>query len=902
MNKTAKSHLPMTLSPEKQKIIEQSGNILVTANPGTGKTLLLAAKYVSLLKRGVLPEDILCLTFTLKARREMEERILKLLKEKKLTVDLSNLNVFTFHSYAKENIDDDDLVSSNLLRYTIFRYLKEHETLNYGDEYLVDKIVPKMENLIRYLKNFAILPKDISVKEAKKHLQDHKKFSVEELSTFLEEFVRIYEHYEAMKAKKGIDYSDMLLDFLKLRQHKVYKYVLVDELQDVNGIEADIALKSGEVFFAVGDKKQAIFGFQGGSILNFKKFGKAKQFILSENFRSTNEILGYAREHFAPKTKEKEHQNELKDLKNKEQTEKGEKPVIYEVPKESQAAAACVVAERFSKKGKVAIIARTNGQIMAISKELEARGLEHSTTFFSASKEAKDNIITFLKGVLSPDVSLVKNAMFTPFFPISLQEAFELGKDFKVTLPGIYGLCPGFKQLRENVRTIEDVNTLFRETIIPISISYGQDYLFAALSVQSACHEAIKVLSEKNLEQFSIYLESSDLLANESEAEKGIVVTTVHKAKGREFDSAIYIPSQPNDRSNFQDAVVKAILKSKWIDAEEELEEESLRVDFVGMTRAKKRLVILTDKPAPYLNGHAELGVLELSQEESVSFSEQKKKAYALFVNKEYDKAKVLLEGDKQWIADFVRMHLENLPHISFSRLKEKAYDYLIESILQVKEGTTALNIGTNVHSIAEKILSGEKYSIEPKLKPYVENILALVKEIQQKYPSVVAAEENFLVPLSKIIPTTDTIAFKGQIDAIFRNKDEYLIVDWKTSATDSGSADYRQQLAVYKKVYAAMKCIPEEKIKMAIGYVGLKKRINDGTIGRELDIKQPAPSAFGTIAKKIERFLGWRRNVDMFFQDLQEEQVDDVIWRSVVEEWGKGTGEELKKRGRKSE
>ena len=68
------------------------------------------------------------------------------------------------------------------------------------------------------------------------------------------------------------DYSDLLIRFLELQNPPLFEFVLVDELQDVNKMEAEIALKSGKQFFAVGDKKQAIFGFQGGSIINFEMF------------------------------------------------------------------------------------------------------------------------------------------------------------------------------------------------------------------------------------------------------------------------------------------------------------------------------------------------------------------------------------------------------------------------------------------------------------------------------------------------------------------------------------------------------------------------------------------------------------------------------------------------------
>jgi len=69
----------MSVNEEKRKIIDCPGNVLVTANPGTGKTLLLAHKYVSLLNSGIAPKDILCLTFTRKARCEMQERITNLI-------------------------------------------------------------------------------------------------------------------------------------------------------------------------------------------------------------------------------------------------------------------------------------------------------------------------------------------------------------------------------------------------------------------------------------------------------------------------------------------------------------------------------------------------------------------------------------------------------------------------------------------------------------------------------------------------------------------------------------------------------------------------------------------------------------------------------------------------------
>ena len=263
----------------------------------------------------------------------METRILDVIKKEKIDVDISKLNVFTFHSYALDNIDENEVLTTNLLRYAIFRFLKDKKILNYSDTYLLDEIVPQLENLIRYLKNFGITPDQIDLIEVKKNHEGSKSYSKEEIDKFADYFLDIYSHYEDIKNKRGVDYADLLIKFLLLKEVPQFEYVLIDELQDVNTMEADIALKSATYFFAVGDSKQAIFGFQGGSILNFKKFEKSTQSVLSENFRSTNEILSYASEYFTSNTKTNAHKKELNGFKNAN-NESGNKPIIYEVERE----------------------------------------------------------------------------------------------------------------------------------------------------------------------------------------------------------------------------------------------------------------------------------------------------------------------------------------------------------------------------------------------------------------------------------------------------------------------------------------------------------------------------------------------------------------------------------------
>ncbi|MGE0793488.1 MAG: UvrD-helicase domain-containing protein [Candidatus Woesearchaeota archaeon] len=881
----------MDINKEKLKIIKQKGNVLVTANPGTGKTLLLAYKYIDLLNDGLKPEDILCLTFTNKAKCEMENRITGLITEEKLNVDVSKLNIFTFHSYALNYLDDSSVISSNMLRYVIYKHLKEHETLNYEDTYLVENIIPKFESLMRYLKNFGITPDKINIKEAKKFIEQDTKFEKEDLERFLQEFVTIFAEYEKFKSTKGCDYTDLLLEFLKLSNPPHFKFVLVDELQDVNAVEADIAIKSADNFLAVGDAKQAIFGFQGGSILNFSKFGNSTKFILSENFRSSNEILNYAKTDFVNKTLDESHKIALANLKNNE-IGVMDKPKIISVAREDLLQTICALIKQLNTTGeKIAVVARTNYQISALSKELTKREIEHSSTFFSASDEAKENIITFLQGVFSKDMQLIKNSLFTPFAPITLQDAFEVGKNRHLTIEEFYSICPAYKTLRNSVNTIEDINILFKDRIIPIALSYGEEYLLASLTMQNACMEALRVITDKTLIELVNYLKSYDLLVNDNNIERKIILTTVHKSKGKEYDNVIYVPSKPRDNVSFQDKVVEAILKSKGIDAKADLEEETLRVNFVAYTRAKKRLFILAEKPNEFLNEFIEKKEIENLVDESVleeDLSELKRRAYNLFVNKEYEEAKKALENDESWLLNFVEKHFKELDRISFSRLTSDPYEYLLNNIILFSEYSQATNIGSEVHKIAEEILKDKQVEVREELRPYIENVKKIWDDLKKQGYELIETEHNIVIPLSEIIQTKNNIKFKGVIDGVLKKGDEILLIDWKTSKKTGDASKYRQQLETYRRLYSSDKHIPLEKIKVSICFIGLRKTINDGNIDFEYDSKQPIKTAFDTVTKQLNIFMEWKQNPRAFLDALMDSKVDDNLIRSLKEQWMK--------------
>ena len=334
--------------------------------------------------------------------------------------------------------------------------------------------------------------------------------------------------------------------------------------------------------------------------------------------------------------------------------------------------------------------------------------------------------------------------------------------------------------------------------------------------------------------------------------------------------------------------IVEAILKTHNINAKEELEEEALRVDFVAFTRAIKKLCILTDKPGDYLTKYANSGELEIASIDNFDFAERTKKAYGLFVQKEYEKAKNLIEIKKFWLIELVKAHFGNLDRMSFSSTTDDPYQYLLYSILNVKEPRAETDLGTKAHSVAEAIIKGDKIEKDKAVEQFIDNIKWILKAIKENYPEVYGTEHQILIPLSKLVKTDSKLMFKGKIDVIFKNSDgEYLILDWKTDKDEGNAAKHRQQLETYKRVLSIKDNIPIEKIKVGIGYIGFRGKINTGKTNLSFDDKAPAKSAFETFNKRMNAFLAWQSNTNLFFDDLIElDMTEDPLWRAVVEQY----------------
>lgn len=895
---------------------------LVIANPGTGKTTALAEQVVKLLKGGAKEEDILCITFTTKAAEEMRQRVSKSVKASGISAKPQNIDIHTFHSYAfdylQERGEEREVATNNYTRYSIYRSFKELGALNYQDDYIIGEIVPKCENAIRYLKSFGILPDQIKIKEAERELEGVyleegiANISLDENKKFLEYFVTAFSNYEHKKNSSGkyLDYNDMLMEFVRKYDKKArhYKFVLVDELQDVNELEADIAIASGDSLFLVGDRKQAIFGFQGGSVENFTRFmvrkGTKKE-TRTLNYRSLQGILDYSKTHFLANTTDKSYVDELEGLKGKRDGKAKIKIITSKDQNRASVSRLIDIVERYKgTEKKVAIITRTNGQIVAISKMLDAKGINYTTTVGgNTSREAKDEIISYLRGLLFDSADDIVGALFTPFSGISLKHAFEISEKVKESktagLEFAWGIAREFFKTKESL-TLDKVPNIFLDRIMPISVSIGKEYYFTASAIYENITEFFNIERIPDRKALFDYLAITEENYEPVEKQHQVTLTTVHKAKGLEFDAVVYAPKDVRGSLSFIDAVVYSIIKaSKGIDIRGGLEEEHLRVDFVAFTRAKDELYIVAgkDKLAQryQIEGLSESEVYEADQEKE-PLSWKYDEAYAMFVAGKKEESKKKLTEKEDWLRDKISNFFKTKDRLSFSLIEASTepYEFLKSYILGITPPRgEGLRIGTDVHELAEKRFNRtlDRSAIKKEYLPFFANIEKIDEDIKKRYNCVqIAAECEIVKDLKDVFNCkADDLAFKAQLDAIYEikqgNGKKYLILDWKTDKNIDRASEHRRQLAVYRKIYALDRGVKEDEICTALGFVGLRGNINTGATGYEIDDQDPKAKQVETFEKHLNDYLRYRNDTEEFVKAVLDCNESDPFYQRIVSE-----------------
>lgn len=560
------------LDPDQVEAVKQKdGPVLILAGAGSGKTRVLTYKIAYLISSGVSPQNILAVTFTNKAANEMKERVMRLVGSKSGDGEQMPY-VGTFHAFCAKLLRLDGKYIGIPSGYLIY---------DHDDSLSLVKRIMKEENIsTKSFKPHSLLN---AISSAKNELITPADFAQFAKGYFAETVSQVYEIYQKdLNDMNACDFDDLLMKTVLLfrkepsvlsKWSSKYKYVLVDEYQDVNTSQYTLTkLLSGVHgnLTVVGDASQAIYSFRGAdfrNILNFERdFPNAKIFNLEQNYRSTQTILSAANTVIS---KNSSHPVLNLWTKNRE----GEKISIYNAQNEIDEAN--FIVERILSSGKslssFAVLYRTNAQ----SRTVEEAFLHANVPYrlyggvsFYARKEIKD-VMAYLRLIINLKDKVSKNRTeklgkrrFRKF-----EEAVEKMK-LKKTLPKPVEIIDKVLEATDYLTTIDDGSEkgLMRVENVKELKSVANDFENLESFLESVTLMEGKVAPGKSYE-----------LSGEKDF---VTLMTLHAAKGLEFENVFIIGMEegifPHSRSMLDIGEI----------------EEERRLAYVGMTRAMQKLYL----------------------------------------------------------------------------------------------------------------------------------------------------------------------------------------------------------------------------------------------------------------------------------------------------------------------
>ena len=402
------------LNKEQQQAVQHTeGPLLILAGAGSGKTKVLTVRIAHLLAQGVNPYEILAITFTNKAAKEMKSRV------EGLVGDVANrIWLSTFHSFC-----------AKFLRFELDNFLGYNSNFTIydtSDSQAVIKAALKALNLDdKYYPVGAMIG---AISDAKNKLLFASDFRKQARDFYQEKVADVYEYYEReLRKNNALDFDDLLLVAVKLLQSneavldkysKRFRYVMIDEYQDTNHAQyllAKLLASHWKNIAVVGDADQSIYAWRGADIQNILDFEKdypnCTSIKLEQNYRSTKIILDAANAVI--------ENNEGRPKKNL-WTDKTEGTKIQHFTAQSEHEEAAFIGDTIAKKhdihgvpyGDMAILYRTNAQSRVLEEALIKRALPYTMvggTKFYDRKEIKD-VLAYLRVLYNPfdDLSLLR--------------------------------------------------------------------------------------------------------------------------------------------------------------------------------------------------------------------------------------------------------------------------------------------------------------------------------------------------------------------------------------------------------------------------------------------------------------------------------------------------------------
>lgn len=593
------------LNKEQQKaVLSCSGPLLILAGAGSGKTRVLTTKVAYLIENlGVNPYNILAITFTNKAAKEMSERLLSMIGEISKKAQVS-----TFHSFGLKILREN---------YSYLGYNSNFTIIDSDDTLTIIKRILKEENLDSKIYNPSAIKNKIS--GCKNELVEPNEYEKYAASDFEKVVLKIYEKYQnKLKQNNSVDFDDLLVLPIKLfKSHSEmldayqerFKYILIDEYQDTNKAQYVLTKLISSKYrniCVVGDVDQSIYGFRGANyrnILNFEKdYKDATTIKLEQNYRSTNTILEAANS-VIKNNKERKSKNLWSDKG------KGEKITYFRAFNERDEAFYVIrEIKKLLSNGinyqDIAVLYRTNAQSRIMEEELLKENLPYRVVgsfYFYSRKEIKD-LIAYLRLIYNEkdDISLLR-VINSPKRGIGNKTVNSLINIAAIENKSIYEVISSgkeleFKKIIENLKEISKNITLTELVDKVLDVTGMRSEYKAESSLEADIRlenlEEFKSITKAFEEQYGLVSLEDFLLeislvsdVNEYKDDKNrISLMTVHSVKGLEFDYVFVIGLEEGIFPH-----INSLLDNNEV-------EEERRLMYVAITRARKKLYLVNAK------------------------------------------------------------------------------------------------------------------------------------------------------------------------------------------------------------------------------------------------------------------------------------------------------------------
>ena len=641
---------------QKEAVLYNEGPLLIIAGAGAGKTKTLTTKIAYLIEEGfAMPYNILAITFTNKAAKEMKDRLFSLIGDLAKQVQVS-----TFHSFGLKLLREN---------YKKLGYEKNFVIMDSDDSLtVVKKIIkdlgydPKIYNL-RAIRN--------KISSCKNEMMTPEMYERYAVSDYEKVILEVYKKYEEkLQKNNSVDFDDLLLLPIKLfkenkevldRYQDQYQYILIDEYQDTNEAQyilSKLISAKNRKITCVGDDSQSIYSFRGANyknILNFEKdYKDAKTILLEENYRSTTTILDAANQVI-------KNNKQRKDKNLWTNRGQGEKIKYYRAYNERDEAQYVIrkIKELRNKDVEykdIAVLYRTNAQSRVLEEEMLKENMPYrviGSFYFYSRKEIKD-LIAYLRLIHNSkdNVSLLR-VINTPKRGIGLKTIENLTRKADEEGTSIYDAITAGKEL-EFKKIIEKLKTLSEELTLTELI----DKVLDASGMRQELESEKTLESEvrlENLEEFKSITKSFEereglisledflleisLISDVEEYKDDpnrVSLMTVHSVKGLEFNHVFVVGMEEGIFPHMNSLMELSDL------------EEERRLCYVAITRAKDDLHLVNARrrtlfgkeqinPVSRFIGEINKDLIETNVKEELPKQEEKINTEDVFREEEVD-------------------------------------------------------------------------------------------------------------------------------------------------------------------------------------------------------------------------------------------------------------------------